>query len=171
MKSLNQPLTAALLTVGLLAPTLLAQTPPPSAVVFENVRIFNGTSGRLSGPSNVLIVGNVIKAISAAPIADPAGVTMERIRGNGRTLMPGLIDNHWHTMLARPTPAQALEGDLGFNNVVAGAEAEATLMRGFTSVRDLGGPSFGKRAIDERLIVGPRIYPAGAIVSIARPRC
>ena len=40
-------------------------------------------------------------------------------------------------------------------------------MRGFTSVRDLGGPSFGlKRAIDEGLVIGPRIYPSGAIITI-----
>ena len=64
--------------------------------------------------------------------------------------MPGLIDNHWHTMLVRPTPAELLENDLGYTNSVAGAEARDTLMRGFTTVRDLGGPSFGlKRAIDE----------------------
>ena len=167
MPSIRNLLVNALLIGGLSAPILLAQAPPPAAVAFENVRIFNGTAGRLSGPSNVLIVGNVIKTISSTPIADPPGTTVERIRGNGRTLMPGLIDNHWHTMLARTTPAQGLEGDVGYNHFVAGAEAEATLMRGFTTVRDLGGPSFGlKRAIDERLAVGPRIYPAGAIISI-----
>ncbi len=39
-------------------------------------------------------------------------------------------------------------------------------MRGFTTVRDLGGPSFGlKRAIDEGIIAGPRIYPSGAFIS------
>ncbi|WP_261344951.1 amidohydrolase family protein [Roseiconus nitratireducens] len=44
--------------------------------------------------------------------------------------------------------------------------ATATLMRGFTSVRDVGGPSFGlKRAIDEGLLAGPRIWPAGATTS------
>ena len=71
-------------------------------------------------------------------------------------------------MLARPpSPSQALESDVGYLNLLAGAEAQATLMRGFTSVRDLGGPSFGlKRAIDEGLAVGPRIYPSGAIITI-----
>ena len=94
-------------------------------------------------------------------------MTVQRIPGNGRTLMPGLIDNHWHTMLARPTPAQAIEGDLGYTNLLAGVEAQATLMRGFTTVRDLGGPSFGlKRAIDEGLVAGPRIYPSGAMITI-----
>jgi imidazolonepropionase-like amidohydrolase len=166
MPSIHETLTNALLLLGLSVPVLAAQAPRPSAVIFENVRIFNGTTGQLSGPSHVLVVGHVIKTISTTPIAAPPGTTVERIPGNGRTLMPGLIDNHWHTMLVRTTPAQALEGDVGYANFMAGAEAEATLMRGFTSVRDLGGPSFGlKRAIDERLVVGPRIYPAGAMIT------
>ena len=140
---------------------------PTTAVIFENVRIFDGTRGQLSAPAYVLVTGNVIRTISMAPIADPANTRVQRVAGNGRTLMPGLIDNHWHTMLARPTPAQAIEGDIGYTNLLAAAEAEATLMRGFTTVRDLGGPSFGlKRAIDEGLVVGPRIYPSGAIITI-----
>ena len=151
----------------LLAPAAAAQVQPTSGVIFEDVRVFNGTSGQLSGPSNVLVAGNVIKKISTAPIADPAGMTVQRIRGDGRTLMPGLIDNHWHTMLSSLTPAQLLNGDLGYINLVAAAQARATLMRGFTTVRDLGGPSFGlKRAIDEGLVDGPRIYPSGAMITI-----
>jgi imidazolonepropionase-like amidohydrolase len=81
--------------------------------------------------------------------------------------MPGLIDMHWHTMMVRPTPAALLAGDIGHLNLVAGAEATATLMRGFTTVRDLGGPAFGlKRAIDEGTVAGPRIYPSGAIITV-----
>src|SRR5688572_14160661 len=64
-----------------------AQAPQPAGVLFENVRIFNGTAGRLSGPSNVLVVGNVIRTISAAPIPSPAGMAMTRVAGGGRTLM------------------------------------------------------------------------------------
>jgi imidazolonepropionase-like amidohydrolase len=139
---------------------------PASAddVLFENVRIFDGKSAALSAPSNVLIKGNLIARISTSQVA-PEGAA--RIAGNGRTLMPGLIDAHWHAMLVRPTPAEAIGGDLGFNNLVAGAEATATLMRGFTTVRDMGGPIFGlKRAIDLGIVTGPRIYPSGAIITI-----
>jgi imidazolonepropionase-like amidohydrolase len=58
-------------------------------------------------------------------------------------------------------------GDVGYNNLLAASEATATLMRGFTTIRDMGGPSFGlKRAIDEDLVAGPRIYPSGAIITI-----
>ena len=70
-------------------------------------------------------------------------------------------------MMVRPTPAALLMGDIGHLNLVAGAEATDTLMRGFTTVRDVGGPAFGlKRAIDEGIVVGPRIYPSGAIITI-----
>ena len=81
--------------------------------------------------------------------------------------MPGLIDMHWHTMLVRPTVASLLTEDVGYLNLMAGAEATATLMRGFTTVRDMGGPAFGlKQAIDEGTVVGPRIFPSGAIITI-----
>jgi len=73
----------------------------------------------------------------------------------------------WHAMLVRPTPADALTWDVGYANLVAGAEATDTLLRGFTTVRDVGGPVFGlKRAIDEGVVVGPRIYPSGAIITV-----
>jgi len=145
-----------------------AQANPPAnadATLFENVRIFDGTSSALSAPSNVLVKGHVIERISTAPIAPQPGVTV--IAGGGRTLMPGLIDAHWHAMLVRPTPAEAIVGDLGYNNLVAGAEATDTLMRGFTTVRDMGGPVFGlKRAIDLGIVAGPRIYPSGAMITV-----
>ena len=58
-------------------------------------------------------------------------------------------------------------GDVGYNNLVAGDEATDTLMRGFTTVRDVGGPVFGlKRAIDEGIVEGPRIYPSGAMITV-----
>jgi imidazolonepropionase-like amidohydrolase len=133
--------------------------------LIQNVRIFDGTGRQLSGPSHVLVRGNRIERISSAPIASDADTVL--IDGGGRTLMPGLIDAHWHTLLVRPSHAALLAADVGHLNLLAGAEATATLMRGFTTVRDLGGPAFGlKRAIDEGTIAGPRIYPSGAIITV-----
>jgi imidazolonepropionase-like amidohydrolase len=141
-----------------------AEVATPAGTLFQNVRIFDGKSGALTVPSNVLVRRNVIERMSTAPIAAEAGITV--IAGGGRTLMPGLIDAHWHALLARATPAQSL-GDVGFNNLVAGDEATDTLMRGFTTVRDVGGPAFGlKRAIDEGIVKGPRIYPSGAMITV-----
>jgi imidazolonepropionase-like amidohydrolase len=135
--------------------------------LFENVRIFDGKNDSLSAPSNVLVSGNTIEKISTDPIPIDGADNVTIIEGGGRTLMPGLIDAHWHAMLVRPNPAQALASDVGYLNLLAGSEAIATLMRGFTTIRDMGGPSFSlKRAIDEGLLPGPRIYPSGAMITI-----
>jgi imidazolonepropionase-like amidohydrolase len=151
---------------GLAAP-LNSQTPQTAATVFQNVRIFDGNASQLSGPSYVLVRGNRIERISSTPIATAAGADTTLIDGGGRTLMPGLIDAHWHTMMVRPTPAVLMASDIGYINLLASAEATATLMRGFTTVRDLGGPSFDlKRAIDEGLVAGPRVFPSGAVITV-----
>jgi imidazolonepropionase-like amidohydrolase len=143
------------------------QSVEPSTVLFENVRIFNGKSDTLSDGMNVLVRGNTIDKISKDPISTGLGANTKTIAGGGRTLMPGLIDMHWHTMLVRSTPAVLLAGDIGYLNLMAGAEATDTLMRGFTTVRDLGGAAFGlKRAIDEGIVPGPRIYPSGAMITV-----
>ena len=63
--------------------------------------------------------------------------------------MPGLIDAHWHAILCANTLAEVSNPDIAYLTLNAAAEAGRTLMRGFTSVRDMGGPTFGlKRAID-----------------------
>jgi len=131
------------------------------------VRIFDGKAERLTNPSNVMVRGNIIERVSSDVIQSPADANVTVIDGGGRTLMPGLIDVHWHAMLIRPAPAQALAGDVGYNNIVAAAEATDTLLRGFTTVRDVGGPTFGlKQAIDEGVVAGPRIFPSGAVITV-----
>ncbi|TJV68534.1 MAG: amidohydrolase family protein, partial [Mesorhizobium sp.] len=156
LRSGRQMLAAALL-LGLCA------SARADDVLFENVRIFDGKGAALSAPSSVLVQGKLIARISTSPIAAEGA---QRIAGNGRTLMPGLIDAHWHAMLIASTPAEAM-GDIGFANLAAGDEATDTLMRGFTTVRDVGGPAFGlKRAIDQGIIAGPRIYPSGAMITV-----
>jgi imidazolonepropionase-like amidohydrolase len=139
---------------------------PETTTLFQNVRVFDGKSGTVSAASNVLIKGNIIASVSTADIAVDPKASPTIIAGGGRVLMPGLIEAHWHAMMVAPTFATALTADMGYINLVAGREAEATLMRGFTTVRDLGGPTFGlKRAIDEGITAGPRIYPSGAFIS------
>jgi imidazolonepropionase-like amidohydrolase len=144
-----------------------AVPPQQTGTLIENVRIFDGKSDALSVSMNVLVHGNTIERISEAPISIEHLPSAKVVAGGGRTLMPGLIDMHWHTMLVRPTPAALLTGDIGHLNLVAGAEAMDTLLRGFTTVRDMGGPAFAlKRAIDEGILAGPRIFPSGAIITV-----
>jgi len=137
------------------------------AILFENVIVFDGRSSeRARAPASVLVVGDTIQAISAAPIEPPAGAELTRIDGGGRTLMPGLIDAHWHAMLIGQSLVDAMTSDVGYTNLRAAQVAEATLMRGFTTVRDMGGPVQGlRRAIEEGRFPGPRIFPSGAMIS------
>jgi imidazolonepropionase-like amidohydrolase len=159
-------LVIVILALGLTAPLDAQAQPSAAATVFENVRIFDGKVGKLSGPSHVLVRGNKIERISSTPIPTDRLADTVLIDGGGRTLMPGLIDNHWHAAFARLTVAQSF-GDVTYSSLQAGAEATETLMRGFTAVRDLGGPVFGlKAAIDEGVLPGPRIYPSGAIITV-----
>jgi imidazolonepropionase-like amidohydrolase len=169
MKSLNQVLLCVLCALAALglAASGVAQTPPPArTILFQNVRIFDGKGAGLSAPSHVLVRGNKIERISAQPIPVDRRADSVLIDGGGRTLMPGLIDAHTHIMFATVPQAAVLTSDVAFINVAAVKAANDMLMRGFTSIRDLGGPVFGlKRGIDTGLVPGPRIWPAGAFIS------
>jgi imidazolonepropionase-like amidohydrolase len=137
-----------------------------SATVFRGVRVFDGLHSALRGPSDVVVRDATIESVGPAGEPVPAGPDVRVIDGGGRVLMPGLIDAHWHTTFVAVSAGVALTADPGYLHLMAGREAQRTLLRGFTSVRDAGGPSFAlKRAIDEGAIAGPRIYPAGAFIT------
>jgi imidazolonepropionase-like amidohydrolase len=156
------------LTFLLLTSLASAQTPPPSTTLFTNVRIFDGKSDALSAPMNVLIRGNTIAKITPDPIPTDKRGDTKIIDGTGKTLMPGLIDNHVHLFMGASSQAQmlALNAKPEEMHARAAKEAEAMLMRGFTAVRDVGGPVFDlKKSIDAGKSSGPRIYPSGAMVS------
>jgi len=137
-----------------------------ATTLFQNVRIFDGKSATLSAPSNVLVRGNTIERISASPITVESNAKLRVIAASGRVLMPGLIDAHWHAFMAATPQLVLMTADPSYLHLLAARQAQATLMRGFTTIRDLGGPVFGlKRAIDEGVMTGPRIYPSGAFIS------
>ncbi|MCB1716346.1 MAG: amidohydrolase family protein, partial [Candidatus Competibacteraceae bacterium] len=111
----------------------------------------------------VLIENNRIKAVSAQNIRSR---NAQVIDGKGKTLMPGLIDAHYH----------ALAADLNIRRIDALSPyhvaqyarqfLENTLRRGFTTVRDAGGADFGlAQAIAEGLIQGPRLFYSGKALS------
>jgi len=132
--------------------------------VFANFLLFDGKSNGLRGGLRLLVEGNRIKLIASGEPAPPEGV--QTIDCGGRVMMPGLIDAHWHTIFAALPLTTLVTADIGYIFLAASAQAERTLMRGFTTVRDLGGPSFAlKQAIDDGLITGPRIYPSGAMIT------
>ena len=135
-----------------------------TVTLFQNVRVFDGKNSELSAPSNVLVKGNTIQRITLDPIDKASNAHV--VQGGGRVLMPGLIDAHWHAFMAATPQTILMTAQPSYLHLLAARQAEATLMRGFTTVRDLGGPVFGlKRAIDEGVMIGPRIYPSGAFIS------
>jgi len=155
---------AAGMLLGMLSslPALAADKAPVAKTLFTNVSVFDGEHEKLMENANVLVEGNLIKQVSAKPIsADGATV----IDGKGRTLMPGLIDSHWHTMFNFWPISKVISANFGYLSIAAAESSRETLLRGFTSVRDVGGNSFGvKNAIDAGLAQGPRIYPSGPYI-------
>lgn len=159
--------TAAMLApfIGLSAGGAIAQQPQAAErpVLLTNLRLFDGSGKAPRAGIHVLVTGPLITALL------PAGAKVEGARVidcQGKLVMPGLIDAHWHTMLAAISQVTAMTSDVGYLYLVAAQEARRTLLRGFTSVRDPGGPAFAlKRAIDEGIVDGPRIFPSGAMIS------
>ena len=133
-------------------------------IVLTNFRLFDGKRASLRDGLHLVVEGNRIKSVaSGAPAALEGAQT---INCGGRVIMPGLIDAHWHSLFAGLPLPVLLQGNMGYIHLAASAEAERTLLRGYTTVRDLGGPAFAfKQAIDEGLIPGPRIYPSGAMIT------
>lgn len=132
-------------------------------ILIKNVNVWDGTSDRLNNNVSVLIEGNLIKMVSKN-ISEPDGATI--LDGKGRTLIPGLSDAHVHLSATMSDRETRNEAHWMYTSIRTAKAAENFLMLGFTTVRDLGGPVFGiKRAVDEGLIVGPRIYPSGAYIS------
>lgn len=139
---------------------------PATPVLLTNVNVFTGKSLALEYGMSVLIRDGLIADLQPGSLAPAAGTVT--VDGGGRTLMPGLIDNHTHLFLSANTQAQIMDENADPEELFDRTRAEATrtLLRGFTCVRDMGGPVFGiKRDIDNGTAIGPRIYPSGAVIS------
>lgn len=161
MKKLVYVAFAAAVTFA--SPAGAQQSTSKPTTLFTNVHVFDGVNDKQLMDANVLVEGNIIKQISTARI-DASEATI--INGGGRTLMPGLIDAHWHVMFSEPTMPELLNADVTWLTLLGARGARDTLLRGFTTVRDVGGSPFAiKKAIDQGMLEGPRIYPSGPNIS------
>ncbi|KUJ79590.1 metal-dependent hydrolase family protein [Ruegeria profundi] len=140
-----------------------ARAQASTQTLITNVQVFDGKADDLTAATSVLVEGDKLKAI--APNLDaPAGA--RRIDGGGRVLMPGLSDMHVHLQWNQD-PFTLMRTRQDYVAALTLAEAEATLMRGFTSVRDTAGGVHGvARAIDEGLFPGPRIQGSHASLTM-----
>ncbi|MCJ7468194.1 MAG: amidohydrolase family protein [Maribacter sp.] len=154
MKTMAYILFFACYTFGLTA---------QSSILIKNANVWDGTSNQLNISMSVLIEKNLIAQV-AKNIPAPEGALV--IDGSGKTLIPGLSDAHVHLASTLGLAEIRNDADWMYTAIRAAKSAENFLLLGFTTVRDLGGPVFGlKRAIDEGLTPGPRIYPSGAFIS------
>jgi imidazolonepropionase-like amidohydrolase len=152
-----------LLVVAVLAPAIAQEDEKPRQVLFTNVNIFDGVKGDLIENGSVLVEGNLIKTVSSGPIVAP---TAFKVDGEGRTLMPGLIDMHSHLCLRNGM----LEFRTDYDQMAAGAYTAIAMQeyldQGFTTARDAGCNILGvAKAVNNGIVPGPRIFPSGAFLS------
>ncbi len=100
------------------------QEAPKPQVLFKNVNVFDGKSDMLRKGMNVLVEGNLIKTVSKGAKANYPKATV--IDGGGRTLMPGLIDNHVHFSLTGATPS-IIENDMTREDIAYNAVPTAEM--------------------------------------------
>lgn len=133
-----------------------------ASTLFTNARIVDGTAPEAGAPVNVLVEGGTIREVGKAVSSAKAKI----VDLKGRTLMPGLIDAHVHVV--------AGVADLGRNAQLPDSMVTARsfvimremLMRGFTTVRDVGGADFGlKQATEEGHFPTPRLVISGKALS------
>lgn len=146
-------------------PLMAAESSPGNEILFERIRVFDGHSANLSEPTRVLVRGNRIVAIGPDVEAGPEARIID---GDGNTLMPGLIDAHVHLTFSALSMRELMSPELTPEIALQAAarQAEAMLMRGFTAVRDVGGPIWElSEGIRAGQFKGPRVWPSGATVS------
>jgi imidazolonepropionase-like amidohydrolase len=151
-----------LLLLGIAVPGWSQSQP----IIIENVRVFQPLKQRFSDPVQVWVEGSSIRSVSTTALTKPDDAKV--IDGTGKTLIPGLIDVHVHLVFGSMSMADMMTPNLSEAAILekAAIQSREMLMRGFTAVRDVGGPIFPlKAAIDEGVLQGPRIWPSGATIS------
>ncbi len=146
--------------------TALAADETEPQTLITNVNIFDGFNDTLAMGMSVLLEGNHIKEVGKdLKASDGAKI----IDGGGRTMTPGLIDMHGHVTFNTPegTNTFTYEWDFGAAGALAGqALRDDMLMKGITTVRDIAGNSRGiANAIKKDLLIGPRLYTSGGVLS------
>jgi imidazolonepropionase-like amidohydrolase len=133
--------------------------PASRSLTIVNALIFDGVSADLTEGSVRIADGVIVEADGGAP-GD------EVIDAAGRTVIPGLIDAHFHAYGAGLDPLGIAASGLSYLALAAARRLAAALGRGFTTVRDVAGGDAGlARAITDGLIESPRYLFTGAALS------
>lgn len=133
------------------------------STLFRNLRLFDGTTPHLIEGAEVLVEGGAIAEVSDRPIRHDGAHVVDL---GGRTLMPGLIDAHYHAYAADANIGRLDLMPRSLMALHARRFLEASLSRGFTTIRDVGGADFGLAvACESGLIDGPRLLYCGRALS------
>jgi imidazolonepropionase-like amidohydrolase len=132
-------------------------------IVFRSARIFDGASETLRTNENVFVEGGVISEISDRP---PDGGD-EVVDCGGRVLMPGLIDAHVHVYAAGLNIVRVVQTPTSYLAHFAARFLAASLDRGFTTLRDVGGADIGLALAIKDGLLGtvPRLFYGGRLIS------
>lgn len=142
---------------------MIGNAPSRGRTLFCDARLFDGVSNGLSRPAYVALVGDVIESVSPTR---PTGKFDVEIDLAGRTLMPGLIDAHFHAFATETDTAKSEQFPRSYEAHRARINLEASLRRGFTTIRDVGGGDVGTwLAAEQRLFPSPRFFFCGRAFS------
>ncbi len=132
----------------------------PGTLTIRNALIFDGETRNLLEGSITVREGRITEV---GRDVEEAGTIVD---ADGRTVIPGLIDAHFHAYALSLTAGKNETGPLSYSALAGARRLEAALNRGFTSVRDVAGGDIGlANAIDEGLYAGPRYFFTGPALS------
>ncbi|WP_246740678.1 metal-dependent hydrolase family protein [Mesorhizobium sp. NZP2298] len=132
---------------------------PMPSFVFENARVLDGSSDDGEYDRHIRVSEGMIDEVSDKPIKDANAIMIDL---KGKTLMPGLIDCHVHVYSAAEDPSASSRMPNELVALHAAKIVKGMLLRGFTTVRDVGGATLGfKYALESGLIDGPRLTMCG----------
>ncbi len=132
--------------------------PATGKILFTNVNYWDGLAEKASQGMDVMIDGNKVTAVGKNLFADGATV----IDGEGKTLMPGLIDMHTHLMFPQGLPAHENDWMPATSGAMAREGFDVYMDQGFTTLRDMCGTANMAKAISQGMLDGPRLYSSGA---------
>ena len=142
---------------------LAVQAQAPAATLLKPARLFDGEAMHQGWA--VRVAGDRIEAAGPAASVDAAGAKVVELPG--ATLLPGLVEGHSHLLLHAYTETawndQVAHEGLALRAARAVNHLRATLMAGFTTMRDLGTEGAGyadvelKQAVNQGIVPGPRV--------------
>lgn len=138
----------------------------PEPILFREAALLDTEAGEVRLGRSVLLSDGVVSAVGGPELQAPIGQQVREVRLQGRTLMPGLIDAHVHVNAVTADLAAMAEWSPAYVTARAAHLMRAMLLRGFTTVRDVGGADYGiAAAAEEGWLEGPRVVFGGKALS------